>query len=163
MEILFGWCLLIECIFPLEFNRLGRNFPLLWWLLLLLSSFSAVGWFFAWRRLKNRMNRAAAIGDLLFRYSNRKFHFNNYVNLEIESKVIRNSKTKSNHKLYDTQLNDVYNCIDRICVVHRSVIREQERRIKNEKHLYDDGRSTTKRKETPKDREREGENTSKEK
>lgn len=55
------WFLLIEWILPFEFKRWGRNFELLGWGV---SSFNAVAWCFAWRRLKKRIKRAAAMNYL---------------------------------------------------------------------------------------------------
>ncbi len=58
------WCLLIEWIFPLEFNKLGRNLEFEEGGGGGFSSFKVVAWCFPWRRLKKRINRAAAMNDV---------------------------------------------------------------------------------------------------
>lgn len=126
------WCLLIEWIFPFEFNKCGRNFGL-WWGGEF-SSFKAFAWCFAWRRLKKRINRAAAID-----YCRSPVELNIQIGITM---IIFNRERENeseytrewcDQRVYETEFNDARNWIDQIyspSVNHRW-IREKERESEN--------------------------------
>ena len=140
------WCFPIEWILPFELSKLGRNFEFGWWLA---SSFNAVDEFLVCRRLKKRMNRAAAINQVPCTNGSDVSIIKTIIILKKQKKqgndVIIESTRRSSTTRATTQTE---------CIVHRSIIRgegerksrrrrrRRRRRRKTRDACIDDGRGT---------------------
>lgn len=144
------WCFPIEWILPFELSKLGRNFEFGWWWLA--SSVNAVAEVFVCRRLKKRMNRAAAINQV-------PWTSESDVNIIKTIIILKKQNRQRNDVIIESTRRSSTACAtpQTECIVHRSIIRGEgerettttatEKKERNARRLYNDGRGTVERRE----------------